>query len=158
MTENGLTAGPEWTDSSSCLRRQIREVLAPPERVLHFWIGPPELTLVGRDEVRAQLLARINAQGLEPVLLFDSRGFSRRVVGWGRQARDLFKSDLETAHDMYWWAYDTVFANRRQNLELVILEHPDGTDFGFVAWGVGCEELVQDAFSLLRKSGAAASE
>lgn len=158
MTDNGITPGPEWTDSSRCFHRQIRVVLAPPERVLHFWIGPPKLTLVGRDDVRAKLLARISTQRLEPVLLFGSRRFSRRVVGWGRHARNLFKNDLETAHDMYWWAYDTVFANPTQDLELVILGHPDGTDFALVAWGVGCEELVQDAFTLLLGSGGAANE
>lgn len=155
MTDNAITPSPEWADSSSCFRRQICEVLAPPKRVFQFWIGPPELTLVGRHDVRARLLSRISAQGLEPVLLFGSRRSSRRVVGWGRHARDLFKEDLETADDMYWWAYDTVFANPQQDLELVILEHPDGTDFGLAAWGVGCEELVRDAFSLLCESGGA---
>ena len=71
---------------------------------------------------------------------------------------NLLKNDLETAHDMYWWAYDTFFANPTQDLELVILGHPDGTDFALVAWGVGCEELVQDAFTLVLGSGAAADE
>ena len=155
MTDNSITPGPEWTDSSKCLHREIREVLAPPERVLHFWIGPPQLTLIGRDDVRTKLLSRISTQRLEPVLLFGSRRFSRRVVAWGRHARSLFKNDLKTAGDFYWWAYDTVFANSTQDLEMVILGHPDGTDFALVAWGVGCEEFVHEAFTLLREFGAA---
>lgn len=84
-------------------------------------------------------------------MLFDSPQFTRRVVAWGRHARHLLEKDLDEAGDAYWWAYDVVFANPSQDLVLVLLEHPDGTDFGLASWGVGSEDLLQEALSILGK-------
>lgn len=154
VTDSGITLGPKWADSHQGLSQRIREVLEPPARILQFWIGPPELPLIRRNELREKLLALLAMRGLEPVLLFSSRRFTRRVVAWGRHARDLLKEDLKTAGDTYWWAYDIFFATPSQDLELILLEHPDGTDFGIAAWGVGAEELLQDALALLHQPGA----